>query len=239
MHHPTVIHATHWKAGSQWVRKVLLDAVPDRVVPLKNDMSHITAAPIVPGGVYTPCYLRRNRLMEALGDTPNVRSFVVLRDPRDVLVSWYFSLKFSHTNNDWISDFRNRIAGLDDERGILEVLHGPMWSIFDIQRGWLNAREAPIFRYEDLLEDEQAGFEAILRFCEIDVGDERRRAIVERASFQNVTGRRRGEEDVGEHHRKAIAGDWRNYFTPRIKDEFKAKFGNALVEVGYESHLDW
>jgi hypothetical protein len=35
------------------------------------------------------------------------------------------------------------------------------------------------------------------------------------------------------HQRKAIAGDWRNYFSERVKQAFKARYGDLLVASGY------
>jgi hypothetical protein len=41
------------------------------------------------------------------------------------------------------------------------------------------------------------------------------------------------------HRRKGIVGDWRNYFTEELKVQFKALYGNVLIETGYEKNLDW
>ena len=41
------------------------------------------------------------------------------------------------------------------------------------------------------------------------------------------------------HQRKAVAGDWRNHFTPAVKEAFKERAGHILVAAGYESDLDW
>ena len=35
------------------------------------------------------------------------------------------------------------------------------------------------------------------------------------------------------------SGSWRNHFTPRLRDEFKLRYGDGLISLGYERDLDW
>jgi hypothetical protein len=58
-------------------------------------------------------------------------------------------------------------------------------------------------------------------------------------SFETRTGRRRGVEDPSQHLRKGIAGDWRNFFTERIRSVFKARYADLLVRTGYEMDASW
>jgi hypothetical protein len=39
--------------------------------------------------------------------------------------------------------------------------------------------------------------------------------------------------------RKAIAGDWRNFFSAAHSDTFKQIAGDLLIKLGYESDLNW
>ena len=58
--------------------------------------------------------------------------------------------------------------------------------------------------------------------------------------FETKTaGRKEGEEDVTSHYRKGVAGDWRNHFTQAHVDEFKTRYGDLLVRLGYEQSADW
>ena len=73
----------------------------------------------------------------------------------------------------------------------------------------------------------------------IDVDSQRLHEIVAYNSFEAVTGRKRGQEDVTAHQRKGIVGDWCNHFSNRVKDEFKKRFGEVLITTGYEPDLNW
>ncbi|HMB90211.1 MAG TPA: sulfotransferase domain-containing protein [Rhodothermales bacterium] len=107
-----------------------------------------------------------------------------------------------------------------------------------IQRSWLTA-DVLHLRYEDLIADEFAIFTQIIDYCEIDVPSDHLHNIIKYNTFESVTGRARGEEDQAAHQRKGITGDWRNYFTDRIKEQFKTMYGDVLVATGYEQDFDW
>jgi lipopolysaccharide transport system ATP-binding protein len=68
---------------------------------------------------------------------------------------------------------------------------------------------------------------------------ERLREVVIAYQFERWTGgRQRGQEDSTAHERKGIAGDWRNYFSDRIKRTFKERYGELLIATNYEKDLD-
>src|SRR4051794_19473514 len=43
---PAVLHVTHYKAGSQWLHKILHACVPDRIVPPRVDQAAFLAQPV-------------------------------------------------------------------------------------------------------------------------------------------------------------------------------------------------
>lgn len=49
----------------------------------------------------------------------------------------------------------------------------------------------------------------------------------------------KGESGRGQKYRKGVAGDWRNHFTPRLRSAFKERYGNLLLQLGYEEDLNW
>lgn len=66
------------------------------------------------------------------------------------------------------------------------------------------------------------------------------RQVLDANSFERqANGRKPGENAPGHKYRKGVAGDWRNYFTPRVADAFRAQYGDLLVQLGYEQDKDW
>jgi hypothetical protein len=233
-----VFHITHWKAGSTWVQGVLQRLAGERFVPLKPDMSHVLKEPIRPGGVYTPVYMRREPFVAAV-TVPHTR-FFVMRDLRDTLISWYFSLAVSHgtKTNSVVADFRSQLATMDKEQGLQYLIRERLQGIAALQSSWLNQDEL-VYRYEDMIADEQRVFAEICEHCRMGVSEELRKSVVAANSFEKATGRKPGQEDVGAHRRKGIRGDWQNHFSDATRALFKERFGEHLISTGYERTLDW
>jgi hypothetical protein len=240
---PTIFHITHHKAGSQWVYQVLQDIAPDRIVPPRFKVSHFRQDPIIPGMIYPTLYIPRQDF-ECVEVPDNHIKFVIIRDLRDTFISLYFSVRVSHTltsqsglEYDRIVKNRQVLAETDTENGLIHAL-----SLLDvsvaIQSSWIDTGEF-IVRYEDLIMDELGQFQNIIKHCQIDVDDSRLKDVIAANSFEARAGRKRGEEDVRSHFRKGIAGDWQNYFTDKIKAEFKERFGDILISTGYEKDHHW
>jgi lipopolysaccharide transport system ATP-binding protein len=238
--HPAIVHITHYKAGSQWLYAILRACAPDRIVPPDARSGHFRYWPPESGKIYPTVYLTRQQFDE-VSLPPDCRVFVVIRDLRDTLISSYFSLAGTHGMLDRPSlDLRRLLESLSVEKGLLYLIDHWLIDPARIQLSWLEAGE-PLIRYEDILErDTEILEEVLLNRCELGVPVEVFRQAVIARRFEWMTGGRpRGTEDLQEHMRKGIAGDWRNHFTPRVSDAFKARYGGLLVATGYEPNLDW
>lgn len=168
------------------------------------------------------------------------RCFFLMRDMRDVLVSFYFSEKNSHpVDADIIARRKQKLNELNEEDGFLYLIDEVLPDVTNIQTSWINVKNVLTLRYEDILGNEYAFFEKLLDYCEINIPQQQLRDIVGYNVFESVTGRKRGEENVNAHLRKGIAGDWHNYFTDKIKDTFKKQYGQVLITTGYEKDMNW
>jgi lipopolysaccharide transport system ATP-binding protein len=200
---------------------------------------HLLAGPIRRSMIYPTVYATREQLAQCSFPVP-VRRFVVIRDLRDALVSLYFSLKVSHDDQAAIvKSKRTVLQTLDKEEGLMHLLE-PHESGAAIIRSWIGT-EDPLLRYEDLLaNDEQLLTPVLLDHCRLPISRERLVESIRANRFEKLArGRQRGQEDVAAHERKGIAGDWRNHFTDRVKDEFKRRFADILIAAGYEKDDRW
>ncbi len=262
---PTVFHITHHKAGSQWVAEVLKYCAPDRIILPKIKVAHFREDPIKPGGIYPAVYgtkAKFDRIMGASGlnlwrglyrrprayglnwwnfqfsRKPYIK-FVIIRDLRDTLVSAYLSIKNSHPMlTTTLATWRKILHDIDEEQGLLFLMDEMLGNQATIQVSWIH-ESILLLRYETLLADEHTVFEQIINYCRIDVDRRRLHEIVDNNSFEAVTSRKRGQEDVNAHQRKGIVGDWRNHFSEHVKEKFKERFGNVLIKTGYEHDLNW
>lgn len=172
--------------------------------------------------------------------TPGAKGFHLIRDPRDALVSQYFSWKNSHKNNNQnILDTREKLLDMSTEDGLILMLDYLVMikSVNNWELGkYPNVLEV---KYEDLVNSEYAEFSKIINHLEIPIRNSELQKIVEHNSFEKKTKRSPGEEDKKSHLRKGVAGDWRNYFTDQIKNIFKERYGSELIRLNYEKDMDW
>lgn len=226
-----------------------MSTVPDLVIPAPGELAKDPAMnpswdflsrPLVPGGVYPALYLPKDRFDEVEG-VDSSRRFVVIRDLRDTLVSGYFSIRYSHpTDMQHVAELRHELEARSVEEGLIFLFDGFLDLCAAVQGTWMESGD-PMLRYEDLLAADIGLLELVLlEHCGLPVTREELRRSVEETRFERMSGGRRlGQEDRSSHYRRGIPGDWRNHFTPRVTDAFKARFGDVLIYAGYERNKDW
>lgn len=242
---PTIFHVTHWKAGSQWINKILIACQPDQIVPplMENGEwnNQFFRRPLAPGKVYPTVYVTREEF-DSVQLPPWWKRFVVIRDLRDTLISGYFSLKKSHAeSHPLVNHWRELLAPLPLEDGLIRLMTDGWLDLnARIQESWLQAGE-PLIRYEAMLENDVPILtRVLLKDCQLAISAERLRTVVLANRFEQLTaGRKRGQEDDGAHERKGVAGDWRTHFSAPVKQVFKERYGRLLIASGYERNLDW
>jgi hypothetical protein len=234
----TIFHITQYKAGSQWIYSLLLRCAPERVVAPKIGVEQVLRDPIKAGYIYPTVYLSK-RDFDLVKKPDNSRCFVILRDLRDILVSMYFSFKISHPEMGEVGEMRSWLNAVDMEEGLLLVLREWLLENANICSSWLNAQQEWL-RYEDLLgNDVEILEEVLIDRCGLQIDRPVFREHVLNCRFSKLSGRMPGQADPTSHFRKGVAGDWRNYFTPRIKEAFKRQYGELLLQSGYEKSNNW
>ena len=103
-----------------------------------------------------------------------------------------------------------------------------------------NRPHVAYFSYEQLLNDCAATLGgAIHQITGQDIDPWRIQAAVEKYSMVRQSGRRPGQEDVTQHIRKGVAGDWLNHVSRESAELFNDLAGDALVALGYEQDRNW
>jgi len=249
-----IYHCCAHKTASQWVRKLLQDRatykysglkvynyeekLPNRADPRPlNERTFEEPFPIA--RIVSPIYIDQPGL-KRIPKPENYRAFFVLRDPRDVVVSLYFSLKVSHPEVGAVSGARQNLSRLDEESGLCALIDGvARRGELEAMRSWARLdpgdKELAVFRYEDLTDSNQfAAWQRLFAHCDIRMPETVLRELLDRNSFATLThGRERGVEDVRAHLRKGVAGDWKNHFTPAVEKRFRDVTGTLVEDLGY------
>lgn len=160
---------------------------------------------------------------------PNV--VYVLRDPRDVLVSYYHYNRFLNKKFDLtLADYLRA-----DNRWPCD------WN--EHVESWLTPKRHPrmiVVRYEDLHTDTAGAIHRILTLAGITVVASRIQAAIDAARFDRM---RLVEEKFGVSNkagdpverfvRKGKVGSWREEMGPKEREIFERRYGRLMREVGY------
>lgn len=251
-----VYHCCIHKSGSQWLRVMLAD---ERITAATG-LTHHTYQKELPGGfdgrkitdrsferpfpantILSPLYIAYESFA-AMPKPDRYKAFFVMRDPRDVVVSWYFSRKYSHVVTERAKQLKKDVLhNLSFEDGMLhsiEYLH--QYGIYTVLRSWIDAPNRDpnvmVVRFEDLIvPDNLALFERVFSHCQIDLPEGVLAQLLRDYSFERLAGRDRGEEDRTAHYRKGVSGDWTQYFDDTMVRRFRELTGDLVDRLGYES----
>jgi len=243
---------TWHKAGSQWVRDLLthhLAVHRSGTTPadvtfecVRPDGSPLADWPVAPPGTFVgPVYLASPDDWSAQR-RPGDRAVVVLRDPRDIVVSLMYSLMASHRSSHPADRVRTALLALPASQRLMvaclafaRVRGFAAWAT----RGWGPHGDMFITSYERLVADTLGELSAAYRFLDWPIPAAEVRQIVEERSFETRSGRPRGVEDCCSHYRKGAPGDWRTHFDRLTGFMFDLRMNGELQRSGYEPDPRW
>jgi alcohol sulfotransferase len=240
------------KSGTTWLEKMISShpGFHDLLIPdvaaheLTSGGSHDYELPVnmfsrfkgmlVLTKMHVPGSLHNVEVLRSAG----VRYVVLYRDLRDVAVSHFFYVR----QTPWHPEYPV-YAKLSLPEGLGVFAKRTLLSYANWVRSWHKNRDpnmSLVLRYEQMLADPTAAMTNVANHFQLDSSPGTIHNIVERHSFQRLSGgRRQGEQNTDSFFRKGIAGDWKNHFTPGLKETYKRCIGNFLVEFEYEQDLSW
>jgi len=187
---------------------------------------------------------------------PGCRHIVVVRDGRDVLVSWTLHMLARGGVKEKVSGpAMRRVEAmfredpkcferepqllLSDERWVRHCAR--LWSSFieehldtvaAMERGDVDG-QALLLSYEQLHDDVERERRRLYRFLDVDPDE----AAPVSETTRTVPGY--SADDPRSFHRKGVVGDWKRHATDDFRRWFKEEAGQALVRLGYEQDHDW
>ena len=170
------------------------------------------------------------------------RAFHVVRDPRDILVSGYYSHKYSHGILNWpeMMEQRRLLHSLSEQEGMMSELDFYLnVRTFKAMEDWdVSDPRILTIKFEDLIQNPRhvltECFHNFLGLENEGISLDWIESHVAEDPFKNRSGgRERGQEDVFHHYRKGIVGDWKNHLTPCILERLELEWGCLLDKYGY------
>lgn len=231
-----LVHATHPKAGSQWVQAILCDLLGDAAVPNLEGNGVPKDGRFSTGRMYLSVYLPPDEIAALCGAGVKNVPFFVMRDLRDTLVSLYFSLKVSHeVLDEFMASARKKLNTMSEEDGLIYLIETQLRNSAKLQNAWIAHAPERCIHFEKLTAEPETEMPRVIRdWLDLDIPES---AIVEscrKFAFEKLTGgRKKGEEDAKSHFRRGAAGGWRKHFTPAVAEAFDDEFPGLLARTGY------
>lgn len=156
---------------------------------------------------------------------PSARFIHIIRDGRDVLVSFVKHMQRTQPSKGWTYE------------GAAEMV-ATKWSQ-QIQGCLKISRQLPgvchEVHYESLLATPEDELKKIHRFLDFESSNEEVHHCIEQTSFEKLSGgRKAGEENKDSFFRKGVAGDWKQALPEDAQAIFHKHAGDLLKTLGYE-----
>ncbi len=168
-----------------------------------------------------------------------VRVLFVIRDPRDVLVSY---CKYVTEINRTHPSHAHFASLGDDSSRLIDAIYGvervvePIDRLLDRYAGWLDAPDVLTVRFEELI-GVKGGGQAGTQLGTIRRTSEFLGIELDEVQLQSIAGRVFSERSST--FRKGRIQQWRSVFDASHVAAFKERAGDLLLRYGYESDLTW
>jgi hypothetical protein len=218
---------------SPYVSPGFLEAYRDESVALSESVRREVVQRIPSRGVFYGA-IRATPFFYRLPHFDQFKALLMLRDPRDVLTSLFFSIAFSHGEPSGVEDVRRdflaarqkaRQQGID--QCVLDLAPNYLQRYTGYCRDVLGRPNVLLAKYEDMIADFRAWLQRVLIFWGIPTNTKIVARVIRDADFSVAC------EDPGAHKRQVMPGDHRRKLQPATLRQLDEMFADVLDTLGY------
>ena len=244
--HPSIIHFSLNKAATQYTKNILRECVIENgIVPVHiNEYAFYTKIPYLTGlstdkmanfsHIFKPngyFYSAFGGFVSGIPGMDKYKVILMVRDPRDILVSWYYSIAFSHSippitsirHEEYIKKRKNAQEITIDDHVISESDR-----VFNILNRYQKELLVPyphvyLTSYEKMTLDFGGWLKGLLEASELEISSQTFQKLVEENKQLQPK-----EENIYEHVRKGKPGDYLDKLQPETIEYLNIKFSPIL-----------
>ena len=248
---PSVLHFSFNKAATQTVKKLLIEcARQNKLTPaLLHDYAFHNAMPFLDhleseemkgyAHMFKPegyLYTVFGGMIEGISSLEKFKVVLVVRDPRDILVSDYYSIAYSHAIPDgekkeiYLSRRENALATnldeyvLNNAPKLQSVFERYAMHLFPVCPG------VHVARYEDMVENFPEWLDSLVSACGMEISKPFRQDLLEKHEARRPKG-----ENIQKHLRKGMPGEHREKLRPETIEQLNQTFKESLTGFNYRS----
>jgi len=240
---PVIIyHACVQKTGSMWLKNIFNDKRIKKITNMKVFPQYRYEwgefHKKFPKYTFIPGLYISYDLYEEIKKPSKFKTIYVVRDPRNIVVSWYYSMKYSHLLMGKVPKYRQDLNSLNLNEGLLYAIKHLTLKFCQI-RTWINnLNDDPniIFvKFEDLTSEPVKTFTRIFNQCGIDIEREELTKIL-----KDYTKDKMREKDILNKKSKKISHyrkentSYKDVFKKIHYDYFYNITGDLIDKLGYE-----
>lgn len=250
-----IFHCCVHKTGSQWFRNLfsepsfykycgLASFVYYRSWPNRQDPRPILQRsfnkPFPQNTIISPLYIDYKNFKN-IPKPENSKAFFIVRDPRNLVTSWFYSVKYTHSTIGKIGEYREELLKLNDEKGLIFAINQMQEiGIFSALDSWANAEtdntRVKIVKFEDIFGPNQLTHcQELLSFCDIQVPQETLVQLLEKYSFQRLKSKAKNRKNKYGHYRRGVSSEWKEMFSANVEAEFQTITKDLSHKLGYKN----
>lgn len=175
-------------------------------------------------------------MIEGIPSITKFKVVLVVRDPRDILVSSYYSIAYSHAipegeKKDSLLSRRKEALASDLDDHVLQHAE-KLLAVFDRYEVCLFAEysNVHIARFEDMVGDYPKWLEALLSSCGLDIPESMRCELI-----RSNEASRPSSENINKHLRKGMPGEHREKLRSDTIEKLNSIFEQPLLRFNYRS----
>lgn len=169
--------------------------------------------------------------------TNKIKGFYMARDPREVIISAYYSWLYSHPGG---HGEREKIKNMSKNDALIYIIDH-YETEFNVMYDWLtkcNDERFKIIKFENFYQTEEKQYKNMIelfKFLELTNDEDYIRKITDKNTFSYLGGRKAGIINNKHHYRSGTSDTWKTELPDKVLNYLYNKKGeNFITDMGYE-----
>jgi hypothetical protein len=238
-----IYFGTVQRSGSQWIKEFFDDPRVRRYTGLVSFPQHRYEwdefVKRFPRYTFVPGLYMSYDLYEEIDKPRHYRTFYVIRDPRSIAVSWYWSTLETHMLMGKVFKHREALQRLEFDEGLAYSIRALAGKFTDMRTWMYNAYDpnVMILRFEEVRADPIKYFRMVFDHCQVPIPDAQLEATLADYTREKMRARTLvGKDQNVDTHYRSRSSDYRDVFGPKHHELFHNVTGDLVELLGYEPH---